>query len=776
MDNMQRTAGIPANMKLDRGNAPVQPGLYIGEVRNVYDKQTRSGRVQVWIEDFGGPDKENPDNWKTVLPVSPFYGYTSPAAEQDTGDGNYILNKQSYGMWFTPPDIGTSVVCFFASSDSNYGYYLGAVVEAGINHMLPAIGASKNYKLDNSSQSSYFKNALQLPVVEINDNNQQIAENPRFFDQPKPVHSVVAATMLQQGLIKDPIRGPINSTAQRESPSAVYGISTPGRPIYLGGMSDENVRQKAESGQLTPQDAKVIARRGGHSFIMDDGDLSGSDQLVRIRTAKGHQITMSDSGDCFFITHANGQTWLEFGNQGTVDIYSTNSINLRSQGDINLHADRSINLNAKGAINMRGEQAFAVEGGLIQMNASKAMLLYSDKFVGIKSDGTVSLHGAKSGTFNGGGNMVLSAGCISLNGGDAPDVPKPTNIALQNLPDTKFETGTGWVVNNNSLKTIVSRAPTHQPYPLQSRGINTQTQLQATDTPVEASAEINSKLAQIQNVEFTAIDAENYETSEVSTESVGSLEPQQVTALLAQSEAVAGQDPDVLSENGVGAYSLTPQQLEDAGYIKPGTVEFYLAGDQATSLDVLSSSSVWTGKDGINDVNAFLTDKSLQAGVQTTLYQTSLSELKSIGVVTGSEDPVKLGGLVQAAAKYGAPTVQKWAQGNVSDSSLLANINNLVRGGQYAVSLANQKLSDAIKGFSTSPVGSTSTVNRTAVDNAVANVIGNEKVTTPSYGTPYTIYSNVADENLTYSGDDPIVLANINAERARRGLAPITSA
>ncbi len=774
-DNMQRSSGIPGGYRLDRGNAPTQVGMYIGEVRQVLDS-TRSGQVKVWIEDFAGPDKTNPDLWRPVSPVSPFYGTTNPPADQQTGEGSYVLNKQSYGMWFTPPDIGTQLICFFASGDSNYGYYLGAVVEPGVNHMLPAIGASRNFKLDNSAQQPYFNGAKQLPVVELNINNQQIAENPKFYDSKKPVHSVVAAVMLQQGLIKDPIRGPINSNAQRESPSTVYGISTPGRPIYLGGMTDADVLQRAQSGSLNPQDATIVARRGGHSFVMDDGDISGNDALVRLRTSKGHQITMSDSGDCFFIIHANGQTWLEFGNQGTVDIYSTNSINLRSNGDINLHADRNINMNAKGVINVKGERAIALESELITAKSSKAMLLYSKEYVGIKSDGTLSLKSDKSGTWDAGSNMVLSAGCISLNGGDAPDVPKPGDILKQSLPDVKFEQNRGWVVQNGALTSIVTRAPTHQPYPLANRGINNQTDLQASTAPVAVSGEINTKYAEIQDVDFNPIQAEDYEVQQPATRSIGSIEPDQVTGMLAQTRLDSGQDSTDLSEEGLGEYKLTPAQLEAAGYLKPGTVEFYLSDGTATAVDVLTSPSVWTGQAGVSNVSALLSDRNLQAQVQTDLYSQSLQRLRSAGVVTGGEDPAKLAGIVQAGSKYGAETVKQWIQGTLGDSNKNSAINKLVRGAQYAVDLANQKISDALKGYSTTGIGSTSTVNRSGIDSAVTSVIGDAKITTPNYTTPFTIYSNVTDADLTYSGDDPIVLANINAERRRRGLPPIQTA
>ncbi len=772
----QRTSGIPGAYKLDRGGAPTQVGMYVGEVRQVVDN-TRGGRVKVWIEDFAGPDKTNPDLWRTVSLVSPFYGTTNPPVDQQTGEGGYVINKQSYGMWFTPPDIGTNLICFFASGDSNYGYYLGAIVEPGLNHMLPAIGASRKFKLDNDSQSGYFQNSTQLPVVEINVNNKALDENPQFYNQPKPVHSVVSAILLQQGLINDTIRGPIGSNAQRESPSGVYGISTPGRPIYLGGLSEEDIKQRLEAGAVLPQDATVIARRGGHSFVMDDGDLVGSDQLVRLRTAKGHQITMSDSGDCFYITHANGQTWLEFGSQGTVDVYSSNSINLRSQGDINLHADRNINMNARGVINMRGEQAVAIEGNLIQANAKKAMLLYSDSFVGIKSDGSLSLKASKSGTFNGGSNMSLSAGCIALNSGDAPDVPKPSDIVKQNLPDTKFEQNRGWVLQSGALQTIVTRAPTHEPYPFHGRGTSATTDLQAGGEQVPTSDEITAKLDSIQDTEFNAISVENYENQNPATISVGSIEPDQVTGMLAQaSQDVPQQSIELSNEYGVGKYGFSAEQLEAAGYIKPGTVGFYLSDGTSTPVEILSSPNVWTGKAGVSNVGALLIDPNLQDAVQSDLYQASLQNLRSAGVVTGQEDPVKLAGLVQAGSKYPASTVKSWINGTIGDAPLVDNINKIVRGGQFAVSLANQKISEAIKGYSTVPPGSTNTVNRTVVDDAVAAIIGNAKVPTPSFSNESSLYAGVSDAGLTYTGTDETVLARVNAERQRRGLPPITTA
>ena len=428
-DNIQRTKGRGEGYKFDRGGTPAEFGPYIGRIMNNVDP-TRSGRLQVYIEQFGGSNPKDKSLWRTVSYVPPFYGVT-PHTGTNVGTGTFTGNQQSYGMWFTPPDVGTRVICIFVAGDPNQGYYIGCVPEEGITHMLPAIGSSKKFQLSDS-QKALLGSATQLPVTEINNTNLKISENPRFFDQAKPVHSVVAAEMLQQGLINDTVRGPINSNSQRESPSSAYGITTPGRPIYQGGLAESDIKQKLQSGAVKPQDLKIIARRGGHSIVMDDGDLEGKDNLVRIRTSKGHQITMSDDGNCFYIVHANGQTWIELGVEGTVDVYATNSVNVRTQGTINLHADKDINIYAKENFNVKAS-TIKIEGDKsFDLLSTSAIKMYSKADIGITADGSLVLKNGSSGGWDAGDSLVLVAGTIDLNGGTAPSPPENPRFELPN--------------------------------------------------------------------------------------------------------------------------------------------------------------------------------------------------------------------------------------------------------------------------------------------------------------------------------------------------------
>ncbi len=468
-ENEERSRGQPQNFKFTRGSMPAEMGPFIGEIVNNADS-TRGGRLQVYIEQFAGPDKTNKQLWRTVNYCPPFYGATPKGGS--AGTGTYAQgNQQSYGMWFTAPDLGTKVLCFFPSGDPNEGYYVGCIPEPGINHMIPAIGSAPKAqaKTENNNQATYFAGSARLPVTEINSANSKIAENPKFFDQQKPVHSYVAAILFEQGLINDTVRGPIASSAQRESPSSCYGISTPGRAIYQGGLGDAGATKKLNSQKLA--DVNVTARRGGHTLVMDDGDLEGNDNLIRIRTAKGHQITMSDDGNCFYICHANGQTWVELGQEGTLDVYSTNSINLRTDGTINLHADQDVNIYAGNKMNLKSANGTSVQSDKnVDVGAKGKLLLYGKSSIGIKSNGTLGLKGI-AGSFEAAGPLSLKGLPLLLNSGPGLPISSAKGITKYLQPNTEFNSSTGWKVSPTGTESIVTRAPTHEPYPYHNQGV-----------------------------------------------------------------------------------------------------------------------------------------------------------------------------------------------------------------------------------------------------------------------------------------------------------------
>jgi len=387
----------------------INPYPYIGVVKNNLDP-TRCGRVQVYIPELGG----NPDdqaNWRTVSYASPFMGYTSteirssdiPDTKNSFGDVSH-----TYGMWMVPPDVGVEVICIFVAGDPMRGYWIACVNSNLSRYMLPGLASSPNIDKSGASANalSSYNAGNTVPVVEFNENTPQNITNSNFYNAPKPIHEVQYAVLKSQGLEQDTVRGTITSSSQRETPSHVFGISTPGRPTN-DPADDPTYVSKLTAGTLTEDYYRVKSRKGGHQFVMDDGAVLGTDQLVRLRTAQGHQILMHDTEETIYISHAKGNSWVELTKDGSINIYSKSGFNLRSEGDINIHSDQDINMNAQGNINMRTH----------------------------------------------GNAVMLFTNAIS------------NSTTLNSLPDTKFNANTGtWYSQANSISTISTVAPTHEPY------------------------------------------------------------------------------------------------------------------------------------------------------------------------------------------------------------------------------------------------------------------------------------------------------------------------
>lgn len=766
-DNILRTKGRPQSYKFDRGGQPAEFGPFIGVVKNNIDP-TRSGRLQVYIEQFAGDDPDDASLWRTVSYIPPFYGVTPKNnATGSAGTGSYEGNQNAYGMWFTPPDLGVKVICFFVAGDPNQGYYIGCVPDPGVTHMIPAIGSSLKFETQNDEQKTQadFAKAKQLPVVEINQYNEALYENPRFFAQPKPVHSYVFTILMNQGLLGDYIRGPISSSAQRESPSSVFGISTPGRAIYQGGLSEKDVKAKLDAGTVKIEDIKIEGRRGGHSIVMDDGDLRGRDNLIRIRTAKGHQITMSDEADCFYFIHANGQTWLEFGTEGTVDVYTTNSVNFRSQGVINLHADADININAKQNLNIRAGNINIESQNLANISAENNLTIYSKTTVGVLSDGSIALN-SQRGSWNAGSKLVLKAGRIDLNGGPAPEKVEPPKKLIENkLDDTKFVTGKGWTTEGaEKIETIVTRAPTHEPWPYHNKGVPVVVELSSSSTaaPTNPPASTNTALESTKDAQPKGtVTTSSVLTTPAATSKVGTLSKQQVTGLTAQAKSATNQPATAVSvDKGIGEYGFKPAALETSGYLKPGTVSSLAgrvpptptAADRAESQriisqggsmtpeqvaasrqinDVLRSPTVWSGKSGVTDLNALLGDPKLQASTQQNLLSTTLRGLQTAGLATGREAPAQLGALVQTASTFGVGSVDQWVKGT-APANLVTSIGGIVKGAEYATKFVTDKLG-SITGALNRAAPVSDTVDRTLLDSSLVTALDNAKIPPPEF-------------------------------------------
>jgi hypothetical protein len=146
----------------------------------------------------------------------------------------------------------------------------------------------------------------------------------------------------------------------------------------------------------------------------------------------------------------------------------------------------------------------------------------------------------------------------------------------------------------------------------------------------------------------------------------------------------------------------------------------------------LQSSSVWSGKNGVENISGVLGDEGLQDIIKTDLYTESFNELRSEGILTGNESPRSIAALVEPTSQFGTTEVKNWINNSNGNTTISSKINESVRSAQYSASLVDEKLSEYDRGFSV-PTGSTNTVSRGQIAESAKDVITEPKVTPPNY-------------------------------------------
>lgn len=302
--------------------------------------------------------------------ATPFYGST-PFEFMGTNKEDYNDTQKSYGMWFVPPDIGVTVMVVFIDGNAAEGYWIGCVPGRFMNQMVPGIASSTFVE----SPDGKYGSSTRLPVAEVNRRANDGSQNMEIDKIKKAVHPI-ADRLLEEGLLDDDVRGSHNSSARRDIPSMVFGISTPGPLDRRPGAKKQIIGKR-----LTKSPGPVpVSRLGGSQIIMDDGDdqyqrktsasegpveyadiLAGETgepdipygECFRLRTRTGHQILLHNSEDLIYISNARGTTWIELTSNGKIDIFAEDSVSIHTKNDFNVRADRDINLEAGRNVNIK---------------------------------------------------------------------------------------------------------------------------------------------------------------------------------------------------------------------------------------------------------------------------------------------------------------------------------------------------------------------------------------------------------------------------------------
>ena len=476
------TAQAPGGDKSWTGQ---NPGPYLGIVKGNKDP-ARMGRLRVFIPTLAKTADPIESQLITCEYLAPFYGTKGERHTRGAGV-DFADSQHSYGFWAVPPDLETKVLVIFAEGKLEQAYWIGCVQDPYTNHMTPGIGSSTNTNdaldgafegsdagFQKSKKSTYGTD--NVPSGELNRNRAGALQNNNYDSIPKPIHPL-ADVLLEQGLSADDVRGNTSSSARRETPSQVFGISTPGRK--------DTKTPKVAVGARDSKAKDHVTRKIGHTFVMDDGDVDGDNQLTRLRTASGHQLLMHDTEGVVYLANGSGKAFIEMEKNGKIHIYSDRGIAIRSEGDFNLHSDKNINFHAKEKINFTAEENVVLnaekyvyvmgESGILSASQKGSVRHYGKDGITSFTDGA-QLHGAK-------GRIDLAGSQVHFNTTNpksiwGPSWLKPSStkvdlkpvkaediVAQQPLKNgkpntTKIET----TVKDSKTNRVTSAFVTHEPY------------------------------------------------------------------------------------------------------------------------------------------------------------------------------------------------------------------------------------------------------------------------------------------------------------------------
>jgi hypothetical protein len=203
-------------------------------------------------------------------------------------------------------------------------------------------------------------------------------------------------------------------------------------------------------------------------------------------------------------------------------------------------------------------------------------------------------------------------------------------------------------------------------------------------------------------------------------ESVGILNEYQVQLLLSQISNLVKQPSNAISqEKGIGAYGFNCFQLEQAGYVKPGTADRFLS-DPTNFVSVMQSNGIWTGLNGVESLDQLLNNIDIQNRIQVTLMQQSYESLNATGAIKQYVNP-------SAAAVTGQIYTQQGFQ-NISALTLLAGAlprNLLNRLTVNSIANIGTLGSGAVNRFLTGGIGAVSNQVATQITNSVGSLVTN---------------------------------------------------
>lgn len=303
-------------------------GITTGRVTSTDDPQ-QMGRLRVYIPILDDQDDEDVP-W--AFYGSPFSGIVEDMPRGRSG--NPTVGPVAYGMWAIPK-VGAHVLIMCINGNPEQRVWLGCIPIHLLNHTTPH---GRHIEDETSGPLSSNDSPIEpLYSAQLEAFNSELADvDPLMSEEYKTRGADRSTSMVDNELL------PVQEFATRADDAGGYQEN---RVPNTEGL-DSNIY-----GLTTP---------GFHSISMDDNETSCR---IRIRTTAGQQIIFDDSNERIYLSTAQGKTWIEFDEKGTIDMYAEHDVSIRSQADVNIISDQTIRLAGKEGVHISSENEIRLHCG-----------------------------------------------------------------------------------------------------------------------------------------------------------------------------------------------------------------------------------------------------------------------------------------------------------------------------------------------------------------------------------------------------------------------------
>jgi hypothetical protein len=332
--------------------------------------------------------------------------------------------------------------------------------------------------------------------------------------------------------------------------------------------------------------------------------------------------------------------------------------------NINIKAGSDFALNAGTTKLLQGTFALEATAGSATFKTTAELKVDAGGMISLKS----------------GGIYAVDATGIYQQSGKTTPVDKLDFIQINNLPDVAFSSATdNYVVNQGALDTIVTVAPSHEPFYRGASGVF----FQPTSPGIEPGAVYTGAVDATKSAQGTGVanpptdkDLRNQPPCDCS---IGNLSKDELTAYFATiGKSESGGNYNTTNSIGfVGKYQFGFGALIDGGYVK----------NSVKSNAALQNPNSWTGKNGINSVQDWLANGAEQESAMCAYTKRNYTSMCKLGAITQDQSNADVAGMLAVAHLLGPGGARDYRNGKNSADAYGTTGATYFNKGNYAVAV-----------------------------------------------------------------------------------------